>query len=1037
MGDGPNLGSTVTLVPYSGIQFLTYEFNLDEVSRFTRTFVWRETPGRQDENTKQLNLIPGSDEINPDGSPTVVPSSGDITIDVSKARALVPFVDQWMPLPYFAVVGGDGNGTFKRGPSNWVRVKVSEVSDEENRSDITHRAVFAFDTELLERTGELYVAPSEEDAKERQTFRLATKIADIGWVLSPPRKDVAKGSFLENQEWVSRWVEESYIQFQRREALKSGRPIRLEENYPLECVSRYLAFVALLNEATTPPQVHFIDTISRSSKSQTVLVDLVLDIGNSRTCGILIENFPNEKRGDIANSHVLQLRDLGEPHRIYTEPFESHVVLAHADFGPEQLSRMSGNGRRFFWPSPVRIGPEVSRILVGSTGNEFSSGLSSPKRYLWDFEPVLQEWQFLHSDTYKEADPPRILRALKRFVNARGDVIREFESQSNFYRSFTTRSRKIELEKGTRGGLTFARSSFYTFMFVEILVQAMSQINNPEYRSKCKFQDMPRRLRRVILTLPTALPVREQWIMRSRATAAIKLLEEMTKYGREGQVTDMESPTVQITWDEASGVQFVYLYNQISHKFGGNVGDLVALLGRPRVFAESDKVPESNDAPEPSLRIASVDVGGGTTDLMVTTYYVEDDVALKPIQVFRESFRLAGDDILQSVIQHIILPSLQTSLENAGVRSARELLLERFGGDRADMAEQDRHLRRQFVRQILEPIALAVLSAYEGSENQRPAIVTSTIGQFIKQGGYPPPALNVKDYIQIGARESGAPDFDLEECAIEFEIERARDSIMAVLSSAFDNIAEAVHHFDPDVVLLSGRPSRLPGTVDLFTNKLAVPPHRVVPLHKYVVGPWYPFRKSNNIFISDPKTAAVVGAMLCTYAQGHKIPNMAIDTSRFRMRSTAKYIGRLENGRLREKDVLFTDSGEGGSEEVKELRYHAPIFLGYRQLPFERWTASRLYRLQLESGETTQNFKLPIRVTLRREKPEEYTPDESEPETVALRNYVINEAMKEELTIEDAEAVNGPAKAYIHLSLETISTTEDGYWLDTGILFLS
>uniref|UniRef100_UPI0013CF725F virulence factor SrfB n=1 Tax=Acinetobacter baumannii TaxID=470 RepID=UPI0013CF725F len=73
---------------------------------------------------------------------------------------------------------------------------------------------------------------------------------------------------------------------------------------------------------------------------------------------------------------------------------------------------------------------------------------------------------------------------------------------------------------------------------------------------------------------------------------------------------------------------------------------------------------------------------------------------------------------------------------------------------------------------------------------------------------------------------------------------------------------------DCDVVLLSGRPSRLAAVVDLFVDKLAVSPDKVIPLHLYHAGNWYPFRDRDNRRIGDPKTTTAVGGMLCALAEG-------------------------------------------------------------------------------------------------------------------------------------------------------------------------
>uniref|UniRef100_UPI0013DC4B10 virulence factor SrfB n=1 Tax=Stenotrophomonas maltophilia TaxID=40324 RepID=UPI0013DC4B10 len=70
------------------------------------------------------------------------------------------------------------------------------------------------------------------------------------------------------------------------------------------------------------------------------------------------------------------------------------------------------------------------------------------------------------------------------------------------------------------------------------------------------------------------------------------------------------------------------------------------------------------------------------------------------VQNFREGFRIAGDDILKGVVEQLVLPPIQAALAEAGMPDARNFLMERFGGNRANMAEQEKHLRRQFVLRV-------------------------------------------------------------------------------------------------------------------------------------------------------------------------------------------------------------------------------------------------------------------------------------------------------------------------------------------------
>lgn len=65
-------------------------------------------------------------------------------------------------------------------------------------------------------------------------------------------------------------------------------------------------------------------------------------------------------------------------------------------------------------------------------------------------------------------------------------------------------------------------------------------------------------------------------------------------------------------WDEATCGQMVYLYNETQVNFGGRTAAFFASMARP------DKQLDAGETAGKTLRIASIDIGGGTTDLAIT-----------------------------------------------------------------------------------------------------------------------------------------------------------------------------------------------------------------------------------------------------------------------------------------------------------------------------------------------------------------------------------------------------------------------------------
>ena len=102
------------------------------------------------------------------------------------------------------------------------------------------------------------------------------------------------------------------------------------------------------------------------------------------------------------------------------------------------------------------------------------------------------------------------------------------------------------------------------------------------------------------------------------------------------------------------------------------------------------------------------------------------------------------------------------------------------------------------------------------------------------------------------------------------------------------------------------------------------------------------------------------------------------------------------------------------------MRFYAPTFVGFRQLPVERWTATPLYYLEFDNPQQASRLQLPLTVTLERADPDEG-----------------DEARKEDFKIVEIEDAEGDTKppSIVSLRLQTLKS-EAGYWLDTGILAL-
>ena len=266
------------------------------------------------------------------------------------------------------------------------------------------------------------------------------------------------------------------------------------------------------------------------------------------------------------------------------------------------------------------------------------------------------------------------------------------------------------------------------------------------------------------------------------------------------------------------------------------------------------------------------------------------------------------------------------------------------------------------------------------------------------------------------------------------------------INQTLQALSEVIFQYDCDLLLLTGRPSRLPGIQALLRMLLPLAPGRILPLHNYKAGSWYPFHKNQRI--DDPKTTASVGALLCLLSHESRLQNFFFRVSELKPYSTIRYFG-LINGQntIPENDILFhniqTEIGDKQTEKIVlpvdpttdlvpalEVR-NGDYRLGFRQLATPRWTASPLYTLQLTPEAVKKyNEATVIDVNLR-----------SEP-VVFVRFKVKdqpkkrfgNSVISDQLEIDSVETNTNKNfnKRDVKLQLNTMPDSNHIYWLDSG-----
>jgi hypothetical protein len=957
-----------SLVAYSGVQFMDYGFRFEPNASFTRTFAEildRRPDGSEYHRLRAVEI----DRQSPTGgfidAETKQPLNSTAMYGVQLRNALEIYDGAWLPAPFLKVMGRDhGRATFEQGPANWVRLRVTKL-ETPNEGDNTHRLIFAFDTQI--EANPTYASPSSEDVRNGSEFDFAPALRDNSWFL--------------DRNWVKGWL---------NAALEQGagtKKLMRQDGKPAQCAewAYYLVLLqglaSLLNGATgnaPMPTVRFVNAFGAAQVNH-LDVDLVLDIGNSRTCGVLIEI---EESGDLSIDHatVLELRDLSRPEFAYQEPFRSHIEFVRPEFGSAFWSAEGGREHALHWPSWVRVGPEALRLNGKSAGAEGDTGLSGPKRYLWDERENRQAWYFNVAEAGGSTQTP-VSGELLLFLTQAGEPI----------------------EWAGAGALPalhprFSRASLFMFLVMELLLQALVQMNSPSYRARTRYPGVPRRLRRVVFTIPTATPLVERERYQRRCEAAAKLLWKSLGWDQVATIAAGQ-PEVNIAYDEATCTQIVFLYNEVIRKFGKAATDFFKVMG-------------NGDGRR--LRIASVDIGGGTTDLMITTYEVgADGNATNPVQNFREGFRRAGDDILEAVlIRHVIEP-LIAALGSAGMAEPRDYLKGLLLAPVADA--QHRQFRKLLVSRVLASIALALLAQYESAgmfqTDRDPITLEGMLGSDADS------LRHVIESFDERAHKAGAQDFTLGKVAFPVDFTGIGATAQGVIGPILSIMCEVIHKFSCDVFLISGRPSRLPIVRDLVLRLLPAMPNRMIFMHDYRVGQWYPFASRHGT-IQDPKTTVVVGALLCALAEEAKIADFSLSTAKFKFESTANYIGRVfVDGSIADANLIFAPEKGMFPTESKPVTVSEPLFLGFRQMALERWPGTPLYFIDIPAA---------VRNQFQQSKP--WTVTFCHPDPPA-------KAGNEAFGIERIEDKDGQqlSNGSLQMRLQTLRNA-DGYWLDTGVV---
>lgn len=706
-----------------------------------------------------------------------------------------------------------------------------------------------------------------------------------------------------------------------------SRPLELRADWPegglwLEEVFPNPQMVPLPNRLSAQERKDFDFILPRetvriewceSEGDRPVEVDLLVDLGNSRTVALLLEdhgadagNLPFGKRVEpvhflprgwsYRHPAVMQSRRL-EPYGI----IDSWILVHRSTFAnleppfsaaklrtfttsltPGQDVAAHLIDQRFTSLAPVLVGggkaaTGAAHTLARAVTMDDAEGapffLSSPKRYAWDdtsIGAVRQFWKQVPNahDADNQALSPLegMIRLLMNPSSRDHDLpLRElhdppFDPPTDF------------LAKAK-----YSRGDAICWFALAILEAAYRQINSVDFLRRT-FPDrcgLIRRLRRVRVTYPAGWTgqERERYLDQWRRATALFSLGHLTR-------GDQAPELVHNPIDEAIASQLPLVVAEIKN-LGNNADEWLSLYG---------------DGTE--ARLLSLDVGGGTTDIAVVSYTRPADAAtsgeLESSILYRDGCNIAGDVLVKTLIERLILPAwlkLRGDTLFAGNTEARRLLESLFRSPHQQTFTGIEAQLSQILRLALIPLANEILAKVNEAERAGATDLSPIRVARVAEPGA------IDDLNRLVLRQlirAHCPFGDLRPHDITrlmhepefrswFEEQRTRNPLklpffpeaelvfpLAAVHQAIDDVftpvvrqlATVVHEQGANLVIVSGKPSELLHMRTILHRELPLPAQRIIQVRGHWVGDWYPVTLVEDGRIRDAKTVTVTGAAL-------------------------------------------------------------------------------------------------------------------------------------------------------------------------------
>lgn len=644
-------------------------------------------------------------------------------------------------------------------------------------------------------------------------------------------------------------------------------------------------------------------------------VDLMLDLGNTRTVGLLFHHAPNQainpndvsaqlgilalnsdpSSGDVQNvdnvdagitsSWMLfhaqkgqRFRPIGgaaletedrccafvENLNIVERPrfLRSPVAVVDPDCDPQKnivLPQMFNN------LVPVMIGEEALRKFnLQSTKQLCENGAvlqqSSPKRYYWDDDQTSFDWAMM----LNEDDPEnqRFFQHMASIPTFQGEALRHLDDKGDYHDVEATGIMPAINPQNPR----YPRATTLTWLMLHILERANDQIN-AVYSQQGIHAFTPMRLGRVLITHPAGWTEEEVDVYRRRCETAIRIFNDRNVYGGSNGGLAVKLIDEACSPDEAVAGQLPFIFSEINRFTSIPASSWFRFVGKERgnvlspVFDQfGNATAQTNHTAKPSLRVMNFDIGGGTTDISVVEYAdcllpneAPANKKISTLLLFKDGRAIAGDNILKRVIEECVIKEFIGRVSGA-TPALSQSLQALFRGNSANVGQQV--VMGRITRNCLIPLGNYCLKNAD-VHNLPFSAEDAGINQNVWD--------EFVEIIRSAAANNGI-DIPVDQFRINVPFFTVKsNSVNEIVRDEFGQLlqycAMYIAHYDVDLVIFSGKISELSAVKTYAEEIIPLENERMIFARSFKPGNWYPFRDSEGN-IADAKTVTAVGASL-------------------------------------------------------------------------------------------------------------------------------------------------------------------------------